>query len=541
MNYTFKTFHFIIPLKINTFGFFVIKIRNTNRVKYILTIDNLTVRHLEKTLFQSLSLQIREGQQWAILGNSGAGKTALLHTLFGDFNIINGHIRYPFFKEFKHTHGITDPLFTNRQLMALVSQQAQFKNKQNMKDFFYQQRFHSWFAEEAHTVEDYLNEEFEKIIVNIRGKTIRFSKQWVIQHLQLKHLLQKTLIQLSNGETRRLLIAHALLKQPLLLLLDNPFIGLDTDTRPILIRLLQKITQKGTHLIMATTTREIPDCITHILLLEKGKIKFAGPKHAFNKQTVTERIRSKWQPDKELLSKIAQLQPDQEDPFNDALKMENICVRYGKKDILKDVNWTVKKGEKWALSGPNGAGKSTLLSLLNGDHPQAYANRIKLFDQKRGSGESIWELKHRIGFVSPEMHQYFRGNGTSIRVILSGLDDTMGFRRKETSKQERELALYWLKLLDLSPLEEVSFKDVANGEQRLLLLLRAMIKNPPLLLLDEPCQGLDEVQKEHFKSIIDVLCSKKDKTLIYVSHYKEDIPDCVNKVLELENGKVKKR
>lgn len=503
----------------------------------ILDIKDITVRHLDKILFQSLTLKIQQGQHWALLGKSGSGKSALLHAVLGDFNITNGQIRYPYFKEFKSTHGITDPLFTNRKLMAFVSQQAEFKNKQNMKDFFYQQRFHSWFAEEANTVEDYLKEEFEKIRLNIPGSLVRFSPEWVIRHLQLKQLLQKTLIQLSNGETRRLLIAHALLKQPLLLLLDNPFIGLDSATRPILTTLLKEITQKGTHLLMATTVREIPDCITHIARLEKGKIEYAGPKEKFNLGQPATPLQSNWEPDQNLLSKIEELQPFQKAVFNNTLKMEDIHVRYGGKDILKQVNWTVKKGEKWALLGPNGAGKSTLLSLLNGDHPQAYANKIELFDQKRGSGESIWELKHQIGFVSPEMHQYFKEKGSCMNVILSGLDDTMGFRRKETTPRERELAFNWLKVLDLTPLEKVRFKDVATGEQRLLLLLRALIKNPPLLLLDEPCQGLDDLQRAHFRRIIDVLCQGKEKTLIYVSHYREDIPDCVNKVLELENGK----
>jgi len=497
----------------------------------LLYIQNASVRHLDKTLFQDLSFEIKRGEQWAILGDSGSGKTALLHTLFGKFNITHGQLRYPIVNTLKEKYNIKDPLFNHRQLTAFVNQQAQFKNKENQKNFFYQQRYHAYFSEEASTVETLLTETERATLL-----PKKFTIAWVISNLKLTPLLKKTLIQLSNGETRRLQIAVALLKQPLFLFLDNPLIGLDQETRPILKNILDKITAHDTHLIMVTTQREIPDCITHIAYLDKQRIKFFGARNQFEPPKNSE-AQIKWTPNEQLLKQIDTLQQPSQTNFTTALKLENIKVKSHGNIILEDINWIVQKGEKWSLIGPNGAGKSTLLSLITGDHPQTYANKIHLFDKKRGSGESIWDIKHKMGYVSPEMHQYFRGNNSVLLAILSGLDDTMGFRNKKSNEKEINLAKNWLQLLDLSPLEDVPFKDLATGNQRLILLIRALIKNPPLLILDEPCQGLDQKQRTHFKHLINMLWSGKEKTLLYVSHYKEDIPSCVSHVLELESGR----
>ncbi len=497
----------------------------------LLSIQHASVRHLNKTLFQDLSFEVNKGEQWAILGDSGSGKTALLHTLFGKFNITHGQLKYPIVNTLKDKYKIKDPLFNHRQLTAFVNQQAQFKNKENQKNFFYQQRYHAYFSEEASTVETLLTETEQTSLL-----PKKITMEWVISNLKLSSLLKKTLIQLSNGETRRLQIAVALLKQPIFLFLDNPLIGLDKETRPILKNILEKITAHGIHLIMVTTQREIPDCMTHIAYLDKQSIKFSGSRDQFEPPKNNE-SKAEWTPDKQLLKQIDTLQQSPQINFTTALELENIQVKSHGNIILEDINWVVQKGEKWSLTGPNGAGKSTLLSLITGDHPQTYANKIHLFDKKRGSGESIWDIKHKMGYVSPEMHQYFRGNNSVLLAILSGLDDTMGFRNKKSNEKEMNLAQNWLQLLDLEPLKDIPFKDLATGNQRLVLLIRALIKNPPLLILDEPCQGLDQKQRNHFKHLINTLWSGKEKTLLYVSHYKEDIPSCVKHVLELESGR----
>jgi molybdate transport system ATP-binding protein len=223
--------------------------------------------------------------------------------------------------------------------------------------------------------------------------------------------------------------------------------------------------------------------------------------------------------------------------YTHIVKMNEVVIRYGEKVILDKVNWKVNPGERWALLGPNGAGKSTLLSLINGDNPQAYANDIILFDRKRGTGESIWDIKSKIGFVSPELYQYFPTDNSCLQVVESGFYDTLGLFRP-SSKALSELSLKWMKALEIDQYARHLLKNIPASAQRLCLLARALIKNPALLIFDEPCQGLDDHQQQQFKSVVDGICSISDVTLIYVTHYQHEIPDSVHHVLKLDKGKV---
>lgn len=502
-------------------------------VRPFLSLDQVTIRQVDRVIFPTLSFHMAEGEHWAVTGPSGAGKSVLLQTLLGRFQPLGGHIRYPFHERFIRDHGVADPLFTPRRLMALVEQQAHFRNKQNMTDFYYQQRFHAWDAEEAVRVREQLEAALAALHPALRGPAQRFSMDWVVGQLQLEPLLDKTLIQLSNGETRRLLVALALLRQPLLLLMDNPFTGLDNATRAFFHGLLEQVAGRGTQLLMVTSAREMPDCITHVLALREGRVAGRWPRAAWPGAPAT----TAWTPDRARLDALAG--PPDGDSFAVALRLQEVSVRYGQTLILDRVSWTLRRGEKWALLGPNGAGKSTLLSLVNGDHPQAYANDILLFDRPRGSGESIWDIKRRIGFVSPELHQYFRSDSRCLDVVLSGFTDTLGGGPRKVSREQRTLALAWLALLELGHLAELRFPALPAGQQRLILLLRALVKKPPLLILDEPCQGLDADQAAHFRTVIEQLCAGGESTLIYVSHYADEIPRCVTRVLRLDKGRAR--
>jgi molybdate transport system ATP-binding protein len=176
-----------------------------------------------------------------------------------------------------------------------------------------------------------------------------------------------------------------------------------------------------------------------------------------------------------------------------------------------------------------------LLSLITGDNPQAYANEIYLFDRKRGSGESIWEIKQKTGFLSPELHVYFDRSATVYQALASGLWDTIGLFRRLSAEQDR-LVLEWLRFLDLDAYRDRALGSLPAGLQRMALLGRAMIKRPPLLVLDEPCQGLDQEHIEQVKSLIDRYMETFNATLIYVSHYPEEWPACIGHTLKLEKG-----
>ncbi|HVI43298.1 MAG TPA: ATP-binding cassette domain-containing protein [Chitinophaga sp.] len=485
-----------------------------------LSLEHIKVRYLDKTLFESVSWEIGKGEQWAVTGPSGSGKTALLNTIIGKFNIINGGIRYHFYEEWKQQHTITDPYFSYRNLVELVGHHHTFRNLSNTTtDFYYQQRFNSMDADNSPTVTEYLG------IMEVPV---------LLQPLKIAPLLEKRLIKLSNGETRRVMIARALLQYPRLLLLDNPYIGLDVQTRKDFSRMINEIISNGTTVILATTPREIPDHITHLLTLENGEITGKYTRSEFIQLPLPEEEIAL--PPMEASSIAALVKHREITSFDTIVRMENVTVKYGENIILDNINWEVKTDEKWALLGHNGAGKSTLLSLINGDNPQAYANKLWLFGRRRGTGESIWDIKKKIGFISPELHQYFTSRDNCLKVVCTGFSDIIGSSRQVTPEQET-IARGWLNVLGIESHAGMPFKQVSESTQRLTLLARALVKNPPLLILDEPCQGLDTQQKTHFKKVIEQLCEHMPVTLIYVTHYEEELPLQVDKFIRLSAGK----
>ena len=461
-------------------------------------LNEVSVKQNGITILHPVNLQIHTHEQWAIVGHSASGKTTLANALAGKI-YYQGHINY---------HLPESDAHHTRVLM--IEQQHHFRNRSNTSDFYYQQRYNSSDAEDTVTVEEYLGEHEDN--------------DW-IDRLHIDSLLQKPLIQLSNGENKRLQLVQALFRDPAILILDNPFTGLDTEGRKTLNTFLDAIVAAGIHIILITAQEELPSCITHIALLENGKLTKTGKKSELDlKKSAAKTF------DTALIEKLPA--PAQEH-FEHAIKMVNVTIRYGEKIVLQNINWEVKKGERWSVTGPNGSGKSTLLSLVTADNPQAYANEIYLFDKRRGSGESIWDIKKRIGFVSPELHLFFDQGNSVFEVIASGLFDTIGLFRQLSPSQQEQVQT-WLEILQLQQLKERALFRLSLGQQRMVLLARALVKNPPMLILDEPTQGLDAGQTFYFKQLIDQLCVHFNTTLLYVSHYENDIPSCVTHRLNLQ-------
>jgi molybdate transport system ATP-binding protein len=495
----------------------------------IFSIQHGTVRSLNTVLFNELNITINKGDNLALVGESGSGKSALLQTIAGNLNVTSGTVNHYFFEDYLKLHPGNPDNLTYHKLIALVESKHHFKNLSNTGDFYYQQRYNSSDSEDALTVEEYLHS-----IKPAPQPNIYWHFDKIIATLKLDKLSHKQLIKLSNGETKRLRIAAALLKNPVLLLLDSPLTGLDVQTRQEFNSIINEITRSGITVVMATSPYEIPDAITHVVILKNGTIVKSVPKEEFKPQLVEPKLADTI--DKEELKDLLHIGNNGAD-YKQIVGMTNVSIKYGSNLILNQVNWQVKAGDRWALLGHNGAGKSTLLSLINGDNPQAYANNIILFDKKRGSGESIWDIKKKIGFVSPELHQYFPTDNSCLQVIESGYYDTLGLFRP-SNKERAEIALRWMKALEIDKYARVLLKNIPASAQRLCLLARALIKNPPLLIFDEPCQGMDTHQQQHFKNLVDTICSLSKVTLIYVTHYQHEIPDSVTQVLKLEKGNV---
>jgi len=215
------------------------------------------------------------------------------------------------------------------------------------------------------------------------------------------------------------------------------------------------------------------------------------------------------------------------------VSMVDVTVKYENTIILDGLNWTMKSGENWVILGPNGCGKTTLLNLVTGDNPQAYANKIYLFGRRRGSGESIWDIKRRTGIVSSEFHIRYRKPIAAFEVVLSGFFDSVGLYRNASTEQ-RESAAHWLEVLGVADKSERIFSQLSYGEQRMLLLARSLVKMPRILILDEPYQGLDRINRARIIDAIDVIGSHSETNFIYVTHYPDEIPSCMTRMLRFE-------
>lgn len=471
----------------------------------VLSLQGFSIVRDRQTIVPAFDLNLQQGEHLAITGPSGSGKTMLGQAICGALQ----HFGHKAIATEKH------PVF--------VSQMHHFKNKSNTSDMYYQQRYNSCDADDALTAREWLD--------NIDSTTLQH-----IEQLAVAHVLDEPLTHLSNGEHKKMQLVKALQQHPGLLVLDQPFIGLDVASRQHLKAMLEILANNGVTIVLISSGHDLPACITHVLQLNKT----AAPVYC-SKNVFLETYHPVVGQDglQEKLAQVQSLLPNISDSFfhHEALRMENVQVSYDGKPVLQHINWTVQHGERWLVYGPNGAGKSTLLSLITADHPQVYANHIWLYGKRRGTGETIWDIKRQMGFVSPELHLYFEATASAFDTVASGLFDTIGLFRKLSPTQEG-LVQQWLKIFGFSNRAHKWLRSFSAGEQRLLLLARAMIKNPPMLVLDEPCQGLDETQEANMLQWIDALCLHGQKTLIFITHYQQSKPACITKTLRLNKGEM---
>jgi len=346
----------------------------------------------------------------------------------------------------------------------------------------------------------------------LAGEDTEERRQMQQQLYSLFHMddfLDKYIITLSSGELRKFQLTKTLFANPSLLIMDNPFIGLDAETRDQLKELLQKLANEREMEIMLVIAK------TDDIPAFANEIKETSPLEAIPAHVLS--------PEK--CEAILSL------PYHDndydcqrVVDMKKVSIRYGERTILKDVDWTIMNGERWALSGQNGSGKSTLLSLICADNPQSYACDITLFDRPRGSGESIWDIKKHIGYVSPEMHRSYKRNLPAIRIVASGLMDSIGLYAVPNA-QDYEKCRWWLDIFGIGELADRPFLQLSSGEQRLVLLARAFVKDPQLLILDEPLHGLDLWNRRLVKDVIETFCQRRNKTMIMVTHYQTELPN----------------
>ena len=336
----------------------------------------------------------------------------------------------------------------------------------------------------------------------------RQMKEQFYQMFHMDGLMDKYIITLSSGELRKFQLTKTLFANPRTLIIDNPFIGLDAETRDQLKELLLVLAQERDMeiVLVIAKTDDVPDFVTETKVMSTLE---PIPAHVLS-PVQREAI-------------LSLPYHDNDYDCQRIVDMKQVSIRYGERTILKDLDWTIKNGERWALLGQNGSGKSTLLSLICADNPQSYACDITLFDRPRGSGESIWDIKKHIGYVSPEMHRSYKRNLPSIRIVASGMMDSIGLYAVPT-EQDYDTCRWWMDIFGIGHLAERPFLQLSSGEQRLVLLARAFVKDPQLLILDEPLHGLDLWNRRLVKDVIETFCQRRNKTMIMVTHYKEELP-----------------
>lgn len=373
----------------------------------------------------------------------------------------------------------------------------------------------------------------------VRHKLGNWNEEEVAPLLRLFHLedsLDKYIITLSSGELRKFQLVKTVLCHPKILILDNPFIGLDAETRQQLrdlLLLLVKQQQLDLYLVLAKTD-DIPAYTDRIIDMDHEGRELSLASYLKEKEASGNEQRLKDQLPKRPNDQLFKRLNGQE-----VIRMRNVSIRYGERTILEGLDWTVHNGERWALLGQNGSGKSTLLSLVCADNPQSYACDIALFGYQRGeSGESIWDIKRHIGYVSPELARSYHRDLPAIRIVASGLKDTVGLYVRPTA-DELEQCRQWMRIFGIDALANRSFLQLSSGEQRLVLLARAFVKDPELLILDEPLHGLDDVNRQLVRDIIEAFCQRPNKTLIMVTHYQEELPACITHSLTLQRPTVK--
>lgn len=468
----------------------------------VITLHSDTLHYMDVKLSNPHHVSIPSGVT-VVIGANGSGKTTLGKIIEKGWNIR------------------TNRISGFREKMSIKS--IEFSDIHSLAGFsvsYYQQRFEAMMNDDVPSVASLMGE---------RAGSSRW--RMLCDALDLHDVESKKVNYLSSGELRKLLLVNLLFELPDLLIIDNPYIGLDSSSRRMLDDTVAMIASQGVSVIMllsnpvdippfTDTVIPIRDFVIGEPVDRQGSVKDLRESVAYLFDYAVD------------IDRLPRPEAVPENDFDVVFALDRCNVKYGDRVILENLSWTVRAGECWALAGPNGSGKSTLLSLVYADNPQGYSNDIVLFDRRRGSGETIWDIKNRIGYISPEMHLYFNGAGNVLSIVAQGMNSTVGDYKLLRDSQLAK-AMEWLEALHIGHLAGRRFNTLSSGEQRLVLLARTFIKHPRLLILDEPLHGLDATRKRSVRAIINRLVARDRLTLVYVTHYLPEVPDCVTRTKTL--------
>ena len=471
----------------------------------MMQLHDLSVEFDEGFQLKDINWQIEQHQHWLITGANGAGKSALAAVLAGYGEILAGS-----------TSGIPSTIgWVSFEAQAELIQAELKKDDADIVDVIS------------------LGTPVSEIIFTDEINSV--TAQGLIQKFELNYILERAFRKLSTGESRKVMLIRALSCDADLLILDEPFDGLDSATHTMLQNHLAQVVQHTPVVMVLNRFDEIPSFISHIAYMEQGELRYQVEREDAQAYAELYQLLHLKTTNLEVPTADAEAKTPALTPQQPLVKLSNICVKYTDMVLIDGLNWTIEPNQHWQLSGPNGSGKTAVLSLITGDHPQCYTNDIFVFGYQRGNGESIWQIKQYIGYVSTALQWEYRV-GTSLRnVIISGFYDSIGLYSKSTDRQ-KQIADEWLALLGMKNRGDQPFNKLSYGDQRLLLIARAMVKHPPLLILDEPCLGLDDINRQLVLALIEKICAAKETSVIYVNHHAQDRIAGIDNYLALERS-----
>lgn len=469
------------------------------------SISHAQFRLAEDKLLKIESLTINRGEFWAFVGANGSGKSALASAIAGSLVCLSGE----YFNTFEKIGHLSAEIINK-----LISEEWERNNSDMLAENE---------IELGRTVTQVIQNDVQN-----KPRFLQITKQFGIEYL-----LDKKFKHLSSGETRKVMLCQLLMHDLDLLILDEPFEGLDVESRKQWATMISSAQQLSVTIVLVLNRyQDIPESASKLGILVELSLAEQGEKTALLNQHNVQQLSA-------LEALSARTLPE---PPNNRVSYPNTSakiilnngfVKYDETYILKNLNWQLLPSQHWHIVGENGVGKSTLLNLITGDHPQGYINDLTLFGRKRGSGETIWDIKQHIGFVSGHLHSSYRVHTNLRTVILSGFYDSIGLYQTP-SEEHKKLTQDWIAFVGITPEQaDAPFHSLSYGLQRLALIIRAFVKYPPLLILDEPFQGLDTLNREWIKQWIDRLITISDTQLLFVSHHIEDAPQVITHRLTL--------
>ena len=499
----------------------------------LICIKNCRIENSRRTIIEKIDWELHEGEHWLVIGPNGGGKADF-------FNALSGETGLRFTPEYFNAFAHSTEIVSLEKAARLIQEERENDESDYLESG----------VDIGRTGRVFIGERLDddKKAPGVLDTLPQ------IELTGIQKILDRGLKYMSTGEIRRTLLARALLSGKKLLLLSDPFAGLDAESRKIIFDFVNNVgtsdtdgTAQANPVIILGMERwhEIPDNITHILEFADKKISFCGTRPEYEKLMQSRQAdqQKKLGEQKNSFSKLYTATAEETgvtgktttaQPDVPLVQMTNVNVSWSENHVLRNLTWTVNRGEHWLIRGPNGSGKTTLLELITGDNMQVYCNDVRLFGIKRGSGESIWDIKKHLGIVSYRLHVEYRMlGGTSLEnVIISGFRDSIGLYEAATDT-ELALAQKWLNMGGFAGRQKESFGNLSYGEQRAILILRSAVKCPSLLILDEPCHGLDENYRAKILHLMELIGEGGTTTMLHVTHDLSEKLPCEKRILEL--------